>query len=243
MSFSFAYRADPSDHTEPPRIKKASVIWALILLGSLPTLGVVAGAFLDQGTLGSLLWAFAKVGLIVGPLLWWRFVQGQRIHKPRFQRKGLLAGFLTGLGQALIIIAAFYFIALPNMQFDSLQQMVANLGINQVSQYLALATYLTLVNALMEEYVFRWFFFTQFKQVVKPLMAVFLAACLFTLHHTVVLSVYLPWYFNVLASFGVFFGGLLWSYLYYRYGSIWPAYISHIGADIGVFVVGYLVLF
>lgn len=224
-------------------IRRSSVIWALIVLGSLPTIGVIAGAFMDQGAFGSMVWAGAKVGLIIGPVLWWRFIQSQTLRIPRFHTEGLAAGLITGVAQAVIIIAAFYFIARPNMQFDDLRSMVENLGIAGVSQYLALAAYLTLVNSLMEEYVFRWFFYTQFKQLATPLMAVFLSACLFTLHHTVVLSVYLPWYFNALASLGVFSGGLLWSYLYYRYGSIWPAYISHIGADIGVFVVGYLILF
>ena len=44
-------------------------------------------------------------------------------------------------------------------------------------------------------------------------------------------------------TLGVFLGGCAWSWLYLRYRSIWPGYISHIIADIAVFGVGWMILF
>jgi membrane protease YdiL (CAAX protease family) len=129
------------------------------------------------------------------------------------------------------------------MSFESLRGMLLSAGVDSGYKYLLLVTYLTLINSLIEEYVFRWYFMTQLKKLVPGMIAVFLSAIIFTVHHSVVLTAYLPWYFNVLASLGVFTGGLLWSYLYYRYQSIWPSYVSHIGADIGVFAAGYFALY
>ena len=116
-------------------------------------------------------------------------------------------------------------------------------GIDSAIKYFGLVLYLTLINSLIEEYVFRWFMIEQLKKLVPAVAAVLLSALIFMAHHTVVLVAYVPWHFNVLASVGVLTGGLLWSFLYFKYRQIWPSYFSHIGADIGVFLIGYHALF
>jgi membrane protease YdiL (CAAX protease family) len=35
----------------------------------------------------------------------------------------------------------------------------------------------------------------------------------------------------------------MWSWLYLRYRSVWPCYVSHAIVDIAVFVVGWLIIF
>jgi len=47
----------------------------------------------------------------------------------------------------------------------------------------------------------------------------------------------------VLGSAAALAAGACWSWLYLRYGSIWPAWISHVIADIAVFAVGWQLLF
>jgi membrane protease YdiL (CAAX protease family) len=44
-------------------------------------------------------------------------------------------------------------------------------------------------------------------------------------------------------SLGVFVGGLLWSWLLRRHGSLVPGYLSHILVDLAIFVVGASMLF
>jgi membrane protease YdiL (CAAX protease family) len=51
------------------------------------------------------------------------------------------------------------------------------------------------------------------------------------------------WAVTLLGSAGIFVGGLTWSWLYRRYRSTWPGYVSHILADAAVFVIGWLLLF
>jgi hypothetical protein len=47
----------------------------------------------------------------------------------------------------------------------------------------------------------------------------------------------------VLGSCGVFLGGAAWSWLYLRYRSIWPGYVSHAIADAAIFIIGYRLIF
>lgn len=65
----------------------------------------------------------------------------------------------------------------------------------------------------------------------------------FTLHHIVALQVYFAWHVTAIASLGLFVGGAIWAWLYLRYSSIWPAYLSHAIVDVAVFAIGYKLIF
>jgi membrane protease YdiL (CAAX protease family) len=47
----------------------------------------------------------------------------------------------------------------------------------------------------------------------------------------------------LLGSLGVFIGGAVWSWLYLRYRSVWPCYLSHALADAAIFIIGYRLIF
>ena len=73
--------------------------------------------------------------------------------------------------------------------------------------------------------------------------AVILSALLFTVHHVFALAAQVDWRVTLLASVGVFIGGVTWSWLYRRYRSIWPGYLCHLMADAPIFVIGYVLIF
>ena len=95
----------------------------------------------------------------------------------------------------------------------------------------------------MEEYVYRWFIYRQCETLMRGTAAVVASAAIFTAHHVIAVSQYLDLRFTILASAGVFAGGVVWSVLYLRYRSIWPCWISHVFADIAVFAIGWWLLF
>lgn len=225
-------------HTKQGRL----ALIAVLLLAPVPSIGVWFAAYADPDGIGPSVWALAKIWLFVFPVLYWRFVQKQ---PTRIQPKmdGLLVGAASGGLLAVIIIGSYWLIARPMIDFGSLRTLMTDTGIQTVNQYLMLVLYLTFINSLIEEYVFRWFLFEQLSRLISPLLAVGASGLIFMGHHTLVLTAYIPWQFNLLASLGVLTGGLLWSWLYYRYDRVWPAYLSHIGADIGVFVIGYDAVF
>jgi membrane protease YdiL (CAAX protease family) len=78
---------------------------------------------------------------------------------------------------------------------------------------------------------------------MKGWAAVIVSAAIFTAHHVIAVSQYLDPTLTILAAAGVFAGGTIWSWLYMRYRSIWPGWLSHVFADIAVFGVGWWLLF
>lgn len=89
----------------------------------------------------------------------------------------------------------------------------------------------------------RWFVFRQFEAIVGPWWAVLAAALAFTTHHVVALAGQFDTGLAIVGSVGVFTGGVTWSWLYRRYGSIWPGYVSHALVDVAVFAIGYQLIF
>ena len=129
------------------------------------------------------------------------------------------------------------------MDLAPLRSAVQEMGLNSVLPYLAGAAGWTFVNSLMEEYVYRWFIYRQCETLMKGPAAVVASAAIFTAHHVIAVNQYLDLRFTILASAGVFAGGVVWSVLYLRYRSIWPCWISHVMADLAVFGVGWYLLF
>ena len=225
------------------RFSPLSALLALLLIGPAPTLGVWAALYLWPGPIGSALWSAAKIWFLLAPALWWYLLQGQRWQWPRWPQQGVAVGIISGLLMCALILGSYLLLAHNQLDMSAMRSAVATAGLDTPARYLALVVYWTAFNSLVEEYVFRWFLFRQAEKLLPATLAVVAVALLFTAHHTLALSAYVPWQYNLLASLGVCGGGLIWSWCYLRYRSIWPGYLSHIGADIGVFGAGYLALF
>ncbi|EAR08175.1 CPBP family intramembrane glutamic endopeptidase [Reinekea blandensis] len=226
-----------------PAFKKTLALLGFLLIAPVPTLGVWFAAFESSDSYGAVLWVAAKVWLLFVPVLWWRWVQKQPIAVPAPSRRALTWGAGSGFLMAVGIFGAYWLLARPVIDFTALAGLMASFSLDSVWTYLGLVVYLTLVNSLVEEYVFRWFMQVQLNALMPAIAAAAGSAAVFTLHHTVVLAAYIPWGFNVLASLGIFLGAMIWSWMYRKTENLWSAYISHIGADIGVFAIGYHVLF
>jgi len=116
-------------------------------------------------------------------------------------------------------------------------------GLGRLSIYIGGALYWITLNSLMEEYVWRWFCFRQFEQLLGGLGGVLGSALGFTLHHVIALAGQFSWPMTLLGSFGVFCGGAIWSWLYLKYRSVWPCYVSHAIVDMPIFIIGYWMIF
>ncbi len=217
--------------------------WALLLFVPAPSVGVLLALHMGQGTRGAVLWALAKIWLFFGPLFWLLWVERTRLSLSPVRQGGLLLGAVLGVGMMVIIWSAYFFFARGNVDTVNFHAKLAAVGLTSVAYYLAVSTYWTLINSLLEEYVFRFFIFRQSEQIWSRHTAVLMTALFFTIHHTLALAAYVPLWQNALASAGVFIASIVWSWLYARYRSIWPGYICHIFADIAVFSIGWDILF
>ena len=83
--------------------------------------------------------------------------------------------------------------------------------------------------------------FAQLRRFLPLAPAVVISSAAFVAHHVVVLATYFGW-FSVLTlffSFSIGVGGAVWAWLYDRTGSLQGPWLSHVFADLGIFVVGY----
>jgi membrane protease YdiL (CAAX protease family) len=195
------------------------------------------------GPLGRALFMAAKVWLVAVPVFWHLAVDRRPPSASPMRRGGVGIGMSTGFAAAGIIVCSAYLFGVFRMDMAELAGEVGEMGLADPRSYLLGAAGWTFANSLMEEIVYRWFVYTRCERLMPVPAAMIASAGVFTAHHVVALSTYLPWHLTTLASVGVFAGGLLWSWLYSRTRSIWPGWISHVLADIAVFAVGWVVLF
>jgi len=219
---------------------------ALLLVVPAPSIGVTMAMLIPEtvGSIGQAVWTSSKVWMIVLPLLWLLFIDRHRISLSPVRHGGLWIGVLTGLIIGGLIVAMTAIFGASLIDVDAMRTMAAGNGLDALGRYIALAVALSLGNALMEEYVWRWFVQSRWKIITGSAgAAIVLSAACFTIHHVLALSAYFGPTVVVIGSLGVFVGGCLWSWLKTRYESIWPGYVSHVFVDVGVFVAGGMILF
>jgi membrane protease YdiL (CAAX protease family) len=155
---------------------------------------------------------------------------------------------MFGVMIAAVIAGTYILFGRDLIDVEHMRQAASANGIGTPGKYLLFVTGLTLVNSLLEEYVWRWFVFRQCERLVPSgggggAMAVILSALMFTLHHFIALAAQTSLSVTLLGSLGVFIGGCAWSWCYLRYRSVWPGWVSHVIVDAAVFVVGWMILF
>jgi len=218
---------------------------ALLLLVPVPSIGTAAATFWwPELALGKVVFAVSKLWLVLLPLVWLRLVDREPLSWSPPRRGGFGVAAALGLAIALGIFAAFA-IARHFGAIDAgiVAERAARTGLNRPGLYLAGAIYWITANSLMEEYVWRWFVFRKCEVLLGGRAGVMAAALAFTAHHVIALAGQFNWGITALASLGVFVGGASWSWLYLRYRSIWPGYVSHAIVDVPIFVIGYQLIF
>ncbi len=223
-------------------MSRRQAVWALAFLVPVPSLGTLAAMVVWPGqSIGQLVFAVAKGWILVFPLFWWWRVENRRTPQPlhRPTARALLEGLASGLVLAAVIVAVYKLWGTQWVDPVAIRDQVKSVGLGSPVLYLTAALYWCLVNALLEEYVWRWFVTRQFRYLCRGLPAILFAALAFTLHHVFALATLFPWQTVFLASAGIAIGGLIWSDLYLRHQNLWPAYCSHVLVDIAVFGLGY----
>jgi membrane protease YdiL (CAAX protease family) len=224
-------------------MNEGKAILALALLVPAPSIGTLAAMVLFPGsTLGRVVFAASKLWLFAFPVVWLKFVDKERFSVSPARKGGFLAGLISGAGISLLILLAYALVG--QRLFDSafFAGKMNQIGLGRLPVYIGGAAYWILVNSVLEEYVWRWFVYTKCETLVRPATAVALAAVFFTLHHFIALQAFCSVPLAVACSLGVFLGGAVWSFMYMRYRSIWPGYLSHAIVDVCVFGIGAFML-
>ncbi|MEM0896075.1 MAG: CPBP family intramembrane glutamic endopeptidase [Verrucomicrobiota bacterium] len=161
----------------------------------------------------------------------------KKVHWPSTLGIGLGSGILIGA----LMLALAHWTPLGQYIFEAapmIQQKVNDLGF--ANNFLLLALLISFLNSAMEEYYWRWFTYGKLREAMKSkFWPHFLAALAFTGHHIVVTLQFFPLPFVVFLCAGVFVGGMIWSWLCEKQGHTWGAWISHIVADLAIFLIAW----
>jgi len=219
---------------------------ALILVTVPASIGVIAAMTVPEwrGTLiGGGLYAFGKVWLALFPITWGLLMMGQRLHVTPPRMRDVRLGVLTGAMISVSIALAWLLIGRDLIDESTLRDVVRRNGLTTVWRFVALAMFLSVINAVIEEYVWRWFAYTNARAIVGAVPGMLIAAGLFTVHHVIALKAQLNWTPALLASVGVFLGGVIWSVQRDVTGTIWSSAVSHFIVDVAIFTIGGVMIF
>jgi membrane protease YdiL (CAAX protease family) len=216
----------------------------LLLMLPTPTLGNLAAVVWWPGTaLGQTVFLAAKLWMLLLPLIWLRWVARRPPSWSPPRSGGLGVGACTGVA-IFALIGGVYLLFGPGLvPAGEVREMARTTGLSSRTMYLAAAAYWICINSVLEEYVWRWFVFARLADLLPARWAVCGTAIGFTLHHIAAIFTYLPGPTACLATVGILLGAVLWSWLYARYRSIWPGCLSHAGADMAIFAIGYHLIF
>ncbi|MHC4995540.1 MAG: lysostaphin resistance A-like protein [Planctomycetota bacterium] len=227
--------------SDKPSTKLA--ILALVLFAPSPTIGVVSKLALGESLAGTALWGLMKVWQFGLPVLWLLYVWKQPISWSKPARGGWGVAFGSGAVIFAIIGGAYLLWGSQLIDAEVFRPKLEEFGLANPWIYLGGAVYWCTINSVLEEYFYRWFIYRQCEALMPRTAAIITAGLIFMCHHTIAMSSYFDWPLVTLGSLGVFIGGVLWSWMYGKYRSVWVPYVSHALVDVIIFAIGAHVLF
>lgn len=225
-------------------MSKQKAILSLLLLVPAPSVGVLAGmVWWPEAALGKAIFTFSKIWLFALPAAWYLLVEKGKFILSPARKGGFGFGICSGLIISGIILAGYFLLGDAFLDRAFLVEKMEEIGLDTPTVYIGGAAYWICINSVMEEYVWRWFVVRQCESLMKPMAAVVAAAVFFTLHHTIALSTFMPLAATIVCSAGIFIGAAVWSWMYVKFESIWPGYVSHAIVDLCIFALGAWMIF
>jgi hypothetical protein len=225
------------------RHSRYSAALALILVVAPASLGIMA-RFYIPGIAGQFFFVLSRVWILTLPILWFLWVDRGKLNFSFPRRRDLLVGAGLGLLMSSCIMAAYWWVGQQLIDPVRVQESASQIGLGDLWIFVAFAIYFTLINSLIEEYIWRWFVCRKCEELFSSSAAVGLAALCFTFHHIVALQAYFQ---NPLVvgfgSLSVFLAGVIWCWCFQKFSSLWSCYISHLLADLAIALVGWKILF
>jgi len=206
----------------------------------------------QSGQRMKLIYTAGKIIQFSLPALFWLATGRSNIHFAWPKRRGMLPGIAFGLFVVLAVQILFAYLSrfkhrlFLDQLAEQVQTKVSAFGLNSPAAFLIFGAFLCVVHSGLEEYYWRAFLFAGWRKFLPLGTAIAISSLGFMAHHIVVLNEYLPgrmWTATVPLSFAVACGGAVWAWMYQRYDSIYPVWVSHAMVDAAIMVVGWILLF
>lgn len=223
--------------------KRARLAWlAILLVAPAASVGVIGGQLMQGTGAPALPWVLSKA-YVIGVMLWWHVrIDRGKLHRITPRPGAYRAAIGIGIAIGAVIVGAYVMLAKDWMDGAQVVAHASRYGLDKPLVFVGAALYWIVGNAALEEFTFRWFVFRQSERVMPVWVAVFVSSGAFTAHHALALMNFADGKTIVLASAGVFAGGLIWSGLYLMYRSLLVVWVCHAIVDVAVFsLAGYLI--
>lgn len=210
---------------------------------------VASPASSDSAAANSTMQALYAAGKVIQfglPVVWVALFDRSAFRIGRLRPDGIRLGILFGLAVAVFAFA-LYTGVLRNSALlvdapERLRSKLRDFGAATPLRYAALVAFLSVINAFLEEYYWRWFIFARLKKYLSLATAILISSLGFMSHHVIVLGVYFPgrfWTAVVPFSLAIALGGAVWAWIYQKSGSLIGPWISHLIVDVAVMAIGY----
>jgi membrane protease YdiL (CAAX protease family) len=227
------------------------VSWIILLPALLiPLLGCLTYfVLLPGGRVGQAAYTLTKVFLVAAPLvvLGWRawlglWPRGGNAASRVRWRTILWTGAVSGL---VIMVAGACLMMTPVGEFigsgaGAVTERAESLGFRE--HFVWFALYLVFIHSAVEEVYWRGFVYGQLRGLCRTGWAHLIAGLGFAAHHLVVTLQFFPVPLAVFLALCVAVGGVIWTVMYERQGSLVGCWISHALVDVLLMVVGYQLL-
>ena len=220
-----------------------NALLALILLVPAASIGVAMSLFIAPGIVGTIVSVLCGLWLLGLPIAWSVLGDRYQLHLslPKYQE--LLVGLVLGLLIFGIILGTYSLFGQYWIDATDAKAKVQQMGLSNPAIFWIVQAYFVLINSFIEEFIWRWFVYKKCDILIPGKAAIFLSALFFTLHHIIVLAAYTDWHGVILGSLAVFAAGIIWSWCYLTYRSLWASYISHAIADLALSIIAWQTLF
>ena len=223
---------------------KSRNLIALLLSVPVTSIGAIILLLIVPGIIGQTVLVMCQIWLLILPVIWLLKVENKPLQISQPNQFDWITGVIIGLLMFSIILTIYWLLLRYWIDVEIIQDRLDKiLGQINRQHFVIVGAYFIFINALIEEYFWRWFIYSRCEELVKSKLAVWLTALFFTLHHTIGLAVFTNWQITLIGSLAVFIAGIVWSEYYRRYRSLWSNYFSHVIADLALHIVAWQVFF
>lgn len=217
-------------------------ILALLLIVPVSSIGALASTIVAPGAVGQGIAVCCGIWMLIFPVAWQISIDRQRLHLNK-SLAGLAVGIILGGAMFTTILGSYWFVGKYWLDLADIRSRVSQMGMNIPLMVLGFGTFQTLVNSLIEEYVWRWFVYRHCAVLFTQSQAIWMSAGFFTLHHIILMAAYgADWRLVAVGTLAVFIAGGLWARCMKAYRSLLPSYLSHLAADLALQIVSWHIL-
>lgn len=157
----------------------------------------------------------------------------------KFDWKHFTVSIGMGLAVFAFILAAYKFLG-PYFDFTSVTDSMEKESGITAENFLYIAIYISIVNALLEEFFFRGFAYLELKKWTSRGSALTISAGAFALYHVAIMMSWFTAPLFILLLTGLFVGGIIFNLLNEHSNNIYSSWMVHMFANFAINAIGLL---